>query len=74
MRGMINVPDCKLEPPEEVVYGVCPLCGEDIYLGEEIVELDGDEYHEECFMDMAPRILMEQYGARRGLAEVATYG
>ena len=74
MRGMIKVPDRNLEPPEPVIYGRGPFCGEEIYLGEEIVELDGFEYHEECFMDMAPRILLEQYGARRGVAEVATYG
>ncbi len=74
MNGTFRVPDRRLDPPEDVVYGKCPLCGGDIYLGEEIVTFDGEEYHEECFMDMAPRILLEQYGARRGIAEVVTYG
>ena len=73
MSRMYEVPDRNLDPPEDVIYGRCPFCGEDIYEGEEIVELDGCEYHEECFMDMAPRILLEQYGARRRLAEVEKY-
>lgn len=38
--------------------------------GEEYVELEGEFYHQECFKDSAVLILMEEYGAIKGVAEV----
>lgn len=48
----------------------CKYCGEDITQGEEYVELEGEHYHRECFEDSAVLILMEEYGAVKGVAEV----
>ena len=36
-------PSCE---PEAVGY--CKMCGEEIYAGEKIVEIDGENYHYEC--------------------------
>ncbi len=62
-RGCSNAQD----PPK--VYH-CKYCGEDIVEGEEYVELEGEHYHQECFEDNAVLILMEEYGAIKGVAEV----
>ena len=34
------------------------------------MELEGEHYHQECFEDNAVLILMEEYGAIKGVAEV----
>lgn len=56
-----------MDPPR--VYR-CKHCREDIVQGEEYVELEGEFYHQECFEDNAVRILMEDYGAIKGVAEI----
>lgn len=58
-----NAPD----PPE---VHTCKHCGESIAPGDEFFEVDGDFYHGECFMDCAANILVNQFGARKGVAEV----
>ena len=61
-------PRCPNAPDPPAVY-TCKYCSEDIVVGDDFVELDGDYYHEECFTDNAANILLEQYGARKGVAE-----
>lgn len=52
---------------ECAVCGCCSHCGEDIVEGDDIFILDdGHKYHEDCFYDVAVRILLE-----RGIAETA---
>lgn len=34
--------------PEPKRFGVCKICKEDIVEGEEMVEIEGREYHYEC--------------------------
>lgn len=61
-------PRCPNAPDPPAVYD-CKRCGEPIVAGDEFVELDGDYYHEECFADSAVSILLEEYGATKGVAE-----
>lgn len=56
-----------LEPPS--VY-TCKVCGESIVSGDDYYELDGEFYHEECFEDKAVSILLDNFGAMKGVAEV----
>lgn len=35
--------------PEKV--GECELCGDPIYSGDLIIDVDGKRYHDECFLD-----------------------
>lgn len=60
-----NAPD----PPE--VY-TCEDCGDPIIVGDEYVEFDEKHYHLDCFQDAAVDILLEHYGAVKGVAEVRT--
>lgn len=62
-------PEPPLEPPEPKSVGKCTYCGEDIYIGDEITTLDGDVYHQDCFIDCAASILTDRYGALVGIAE-----
>lgn len=62
-------PRCPNAPEPPTVY-TCKHCGESIMEGDEYYELDGDYYHEDCFGDAAVSILLDQYGARYGVAEV----
>lgn len=62
-------PRCPNAPDPPTVY-TCKYCGEPIVAGDEYVELEGDYYHDECFLDNSAAILMEKYGATRGVAEV----
>ena len=55
------------EPP--AVY-TCKSCGESIEVGEEYFELDGDHYHDNCFWEDAVQILLDDYGATRGVAKL----
>lgn len=56
--------------PDPVAVYTCKYCGEDIVEGDEYVMIDDDYYHDECFMDCAAGILLEQFGAVKGVAEV----
>lgn len=47
---------------------VCALCGEPVVNGEEYAELDGEFYHRECFEEAAVDILLDKFGARKGVA------
>lgn len=63
-------PRCPNAPDPPTVY-TCKHCSEPIVDGDEYVELEGEYYHRDCFSDSAEAILMEQYGATMGVAEVA---
>lgn len=62
---------CPNEEPPATVF-ICKYCEEPIEDGEDYFEIDGDHYHEDCFKDVAPSILLERYGATHGYAEVDT--
>lgn len=62
-------PRCPNAPDPPAVH-TCKHCGESIISGDEFFEVDGDFYHDECFMDCAANILVNQFGARKGVAEV----
>ena len=53
---------CPNEPDAEAVY-TCSFCGEDIVEGDEYVEFDHEYYHENCFDDAAPNILIDNEDA-----------
>ena len=55
--------------PEPKEIYTCEHCGESIVEGDEYVDVDGDYYHDECFMDCSAEILLEKYGAVKGIAE-----
>ena len=45
---------CKSGCPNDYGWkkvGTCGLCGESIYVGEPIIDLDGDLYHNDCMED-----------------------
>ncbi len=60
LSGCPNAPD-----PEKV--HTCEYCGEDIVVGDEYFEYDGEYYHDECFADCAVELLIEA-GAKRSTA------
>lgn len=62
-------PRCPNAPDPQTVY-TCKYCGEPIVQGDEFFEVDGDHYHEDCFTDCAADILVSQFGATKGVAEV----
>lgn len=62
-------PSCPNAPDPPAVY-TCKFCEEPIVKGDEYVEVDGDFYHEDCFNDCAVKILVERFGAVKGVAEV----
>ena len=51
------------EPPEAERVFTCKYCDDDICVGDDCIELDGDYYHEDCFEECAVNILLEDYGA-----------
>lgn len=57
---------CPNAPDPEAIH-TCKHCGEDIVVGDEYYEYDGEYYHEECFEDCAVALLMEA-GAKRSTA------
>ena len=69
MGAYFRIPEPLLEPPEPKAVGTCKRCGQEIYVGDEIVELSGDFYHEECFSDCAASILLSEFGAMACVAE-----
>lgn len=66
LRGCPNEPD----PP---VFGYCKWCNDEIFAGDEYVDLDDEYYHVECFGDAAEEILYGKYGAERKEAEVDSF-
>lgn len=63
-------PRCPNAPEPPKVY-TCKYCGEAIVDGDEYLEVDGDYYHlEDCASDVAMKLLLEQFGATKGVAEV----
>ena len=50
--GCPNAPD----PP---AVATCKHCGEEIVVGDEYYEYDGECYHEDCFSDIAVSLLLE---------------
>lgn len=63
-------PQCPYAPEPPEIY-TCKYCGEPIVAGDEYMEIDGDYYHlEDCAQDAALTLLLEQCGARKGVAEV----
>lgn len=60
---------CPNAPEPPAVY-TCKSCGESIEVGEEYFELGGDHYHDDCFRDEAVQILLDDYGATSGVAEL----
>lgn len=57
-----------LNPPEPREICTCKYCFEPICEGDEQVIFGGSHYHEECFKEAAPEILLEKYGAIRKTA------
>lgn len=52
----------KTTPPEEKVWGTCDHCGQDIYEGEDIIEVVGDKYiHANCFDEYAREELIVRW-------------
>lgn len=56
------------DPPEPVCCGKCRQCNQDIVEGDDIITFDDNEYHEECFQDIAVSILL-RLGAVSKVAE-----
>ena len=73
MSELYSVPDRQLEPPEPEECGHCSCCTDPIYVGDEIVEYDGDVYHEDCFLDNAAAILFDRCGAMHKVAEIGDW-
>lgn len=61
-------PRCPNAPEPRALYE-CKVCGEGITAGEDYYEMDGEQYHEECFRDNAVEILEKECGAFKRTAE-----
>lgn len=62
------LPGCPNAPEPKKIY-TCEYCGDDIVEGDEYYEFDNRYYHEECFHDCAINLLLDECGARHGVAE-----
>ncbi len=63
--------DCRCpNAPDPKTVAICKSCKEPICEGEDMIELDGSYYHDDCFGDCAVDILMEEYGAEKRVAMV----
>lgn len=40
-------------PDEEIIFNICDVCGEEIYVGDEYYDIDGIIIHDECLKDWA---------------------
>lgn len=47
------LPERPLEPPADVVIGYCPICKDEVYIGENVYDIDGKYIHEECIGEFA---------------------
>ena len=53
-RGIIYPGETQpTEPPEDVVCGYCPICKDEVYIGENVYGIDGKYIHEECIGEFA---------------------
>lgn len=59
---------CPNAPDAPVVY-TCDICGESIFAGDYFYEMDGIQYHENCFEDDAIKILINECGAFKSVAK-----
>lgn len=66
----IDIPESCLLPPEPKTAYICKCCKEPIYAGDEMITLDDEHYHTDCFKESAFELLTEKYGAVTGVAEV----
>lgn len=57
-----------LEPPEPAEICKCKFCCDPICEGDDQVVFNGDHYHEDCFVEVAPEILLKKYGAVKSVA------
>lgn len=48
-----DFPELPLEPPEDKPVGYCAHCGQEIYEGETVYDIDGELIHEDCLADFA---------------------
>lgn len=55
---------------EPTAVYTCKYCGDSITEGDDYFELNGEYYHEDCFEDSAVEILVKDYGAMKGVAEI----
>ena len=60
-------PSCPNAVPEKSV-ATCPYCDEPIYAGEDVFELNGELYHEDCVSDMPVSQLLAMFGVEREVA------
>jgi len=54
---------------EPASIGTCKHCGEDIVIGDEYYEYDGEMYHDECFSDIAVYLLVEAGASKKEASE-----
>lgn len=66
----VDIPEPDLFPPEPETAYICKSCGDPICVGEEMITLDGEHYHTDCFKESAFELLIEKCGAMVGVAEV----
>lgn len=50
-----DIPEMRLDPPEDKPVAFCAHCGCEIYNGEEVYEIDDELIHEDCLADYAGR-------------------
>lgn len=48
--------------PSAKPVAICPYCDGPIYAGDEVREIDGNRYHEECLHDMPTSELLDLLG------------
>lgn len=52
-------PEPPLDPPEDVVVGYCACCGDEIYEGDDVYEIDGDLIHDDCLREYAEKFFSD---------------
>lgn len=56
--------------PEPPTVWKCRYCGESIFAGDDYFEVDGDHYHLDCGTDCSTDILIDKFGATKGIAKL----
>lgn len=54
---------------DEVVVAHCAGCDEEVYVGDNIVKIDGDIWHEECLKDLSISELVQLFDCEVEVAE-----